>query len=398
MRHSYSRISTYLNCPYQYKLHYIDRMDRETYGVEAFLGTRVHETLEKLYRDINLSKTPSLEELITYYDTEWDKNWSNSIKIVRTNYTQENYKDTGRDCIKKYYEHYKPFNRGKTLAVERPFSFPLDNDGKYEMGGKIDRITLTNDNTYEIHDYKTSQYFPPDKKIDEDIQLPIYQIGLKQTWHDAEKVELVWHFLVFDKEMRSTRTPLQLKDLKKQMLELIKKIESVSEFKPKESALCSWCDYQDICPSKKHGLKLEMLSVNEFMNEPGVELANKYVAAKDEEKLLDERIEKLKGALFAYAKREGIDVVAGSDNELKVITEKLIGFPTKTQDPEKYAELSRILIDMGKWAEVSDLSYHALAKALTDGRWGPVLLEKISGYQKNIEKKRISIRRRKENG
>jgi len=140
------------------------------------------------------------------------------------------------------------------------------------------------------------------------------------------------------------------------------------------------------------------LSVNEFMNEPGVELANKYVTAKEEEKLLDERIEKLKEALFAYAKREGIDVVVGSDNELKVITEKLVGFPTKTQDPEKYAELSKILMDMGKWAEVSDLSYHTLAKALTDGKWDTKLLEKIREYQKNIERKRISVRRRKENG
>lgn len=358
----------------------------------------MHETLEKLYRDINLSKTPSLKELLEYYDSMWNKNWNTAIKIVKTGYTSENYKDTGRDCIKKYYEHYKPFNQDKTLAVERPFIFPLDDDGKHRMAGKIDRITLTNDGSYEIHDYKTSQYFPPDKKMDEDIQLPIYQIGLKQTWHDAENVELVWHFLVFDKEMRSTRTLLQLKDLKKSILELIKKIENTTEFVPKESALCNWCDYQDLCPSKKHLLKLEPLSVNEFLNEPGVELANKYVAAKEEEKLLNERIEKLKEALFTYASREGIDVVAGSDNELKVITEKLVGFPTKTQDPEKYDELSKILKDMGKWTEVSDLSYHALAKALVDGKWDTGLLEKIRGYQKNIERKRISIRRRKGSG
>ena len=49
---SISRIGTYRDCPRQYKFAYIERPQVEFEDtVEAFLGSRVHEALEKLYRD-----------------------------------------------------------------------------------------------------------------------------------------------------------------------------------------------------------------------------------------------------------------------------------------------------------------------------------------------------------
>jgi len=43
--YSHSRIGTFENCPRQYKLKYIDRIQlpEGKTGVEAFLGSRVHE-------------------------------------------------------------------------------------------------------------------------------------------------------------------------------------------------------------------------------------------------------------------------------------------------------------------------------------------------------------------
>ncbi|WRQ72956.1 MAG: PD-(D/E)XK nuclease family protein [Methanosarcinales archaeon Met12] len=56
--YSHSRLSTYENCPLQYKHNHIDkiRLEPEITGIEAFMGIRVHEALEKLYRDLNVSK------------------------------------------------------------------------------------------------------------------------------------------------------------------------------------------------------------------------------------------------------------------------------------------------------------------------------------------------------
>jgi len=64
--YSHSKLSTYENCPRQYKLRYIDRIKppEEEEGIEAFLGSRVHEALEKLYKELILTKINALEDLL----------------------------------------------------------------------------------------------------------------------------------------------------------------------------------------------------------------------------------------------------------------------------------------------------------------------------------------------
>jgi len=54
-RYSHSKLSTFEQCRYKYKLKYVDRIKLEgASNVEAFLGSRVHEALEKL-KEIQLS-------------------------------------------------------------------------------------------------------------------------------------------------------------------------------------------------------------------------------------------------------------------------------------------------------------------------------------------------------
>lgn len=59
-----SRLSTFEQCPLKYKYQYIDKFKvKAAKTVEAFMGSCVHEALEKLYRDLKLQKNNSLEEL-----------------------------------------------------------------------------------------------------------------------------------------------------------------------------------------------------------------------------------------------------------------------------------------------------------------------------------------------
>ena len=51
--------------------------------------------------------------------------------------------------------------------------------------------------------------------MDEDRQLALYQIGVQNMWNDVCNVELVWHYVAFDKEIRSKRTEEGLDELKK---------------------------------------------------------------------------------------------------------------------------------------------------------------------------------------
>jgi putative RecB family exonuclease len=398
--YSHSRLATYETCPLQYKYSYIDKveLEPEVETVEAFMGSRVHESLEKLYRDLKLSKVNAIEDLLAYYDETWVKNWSEDVKIVRKEYSEQNYRDTGGKCVAGYYSRYSPFTDGRTLGLEQIILIEIEG---HKLRGFIDRLAQKGDGHYEIHDYKTSQYLPMQRHLDEDRQLALYQIGVEGLWGDAKKVELVWHYLAHDKEMRSRRSPEAIGKLKAEIVALIGEIEAAEEedkFPPRESELCKWCDYQPICPRHKHIVATSEMPVNKFLKDPGVKLVNRYAKLVEEKKALLERIEaemgELREAIIAYAQREGVEAIRGSDRKLSVRFDKRVKFPSK--DEEERADLDALLKKAGKWVEVSDLNVHALARAMNEGGWSPELVRKIEKYRRFEEQYRLTLSALKE--
>lgn len=376
--YSHSRLETYENCPRLYKLQYIDKVEiEETESVEAFLGTRVHEALEKLYKDVRMTKIPTVEEILEFYEKSWDENWHDGITIVRTDYTAEHYRELGRRCISEYYSSYYPFDQSRTIAVEHVVFFPLDNEKNYWIRGVIDRLSVAKDGTYEIHDYKTSGRLPTQDQVDSDRQLALYHIAIKRMWPDVKRIELVWHYLVFGKEMRSQRSADDLTRLRQEIMELIGKIESDTEFRPKESALCDWCAYPEYCPAKKHITMTSKLPVNEYLKEPGVVLVNKFADLHRQKKEIDEEMQKVKDALINYAKENGVEVIKGSDHRVLVRFYKNLTFPTK--DHPNRADLEELVRSLGLWEQVSVLSPVSLAKLVESGQLDDEMVTKLSG-------------------
>src|SRR3989338_10525241 len=387
--YSHSRLSTYETCPLQYKLKYIDKIEvEEEGGIEAFLGSRVHDTLERLYKDLRYSKLLTLDELVTLYNAQWDKNWNNAVVIRKKELSAQNYKDTGVKCIKNYYSKYAPFNQGVTMGIEELISFSLSEDSGYKIRGYIDRLDRTKDNIYEIHDYKTSGSLPLQKDRDNDRQLALYEIGIREKYPDVKEVKLIWHYLVFDTEIASQRTPAQLEDLRKGTIALIDRIEADTEFKHKESNLCDWCDYWAYCPAKKHLSKVDALPPEEFLSDDGVTLVNKYTTIWHKLKEADAEKERLKEQLVAYAKKEDVETIQGSDHTVKVTLKEELNFPGKN-DPEREA-IEKLIKDAGLWDEVSMLDNKALQDAIESGRWGKKLSEKIKQFASLREGVRVS--------
>ena len=158
--YSHSQLSTYETCPHQYKLAYINKIKTETEGIEAFMGSRVHDALEKLYRDLKVTKLNSLEDLLTFYHQSWEKNWNEMVQVIRKQYSAEDYRRLGEKCITDYYGRYYPFDQGRTLGIEENIYFPLEEEKGYSIRGFIDRVTLVDSSILEIHDYKTSNRLP----------------------------------------------------------------------------------------------------------------------------------------------------------------------------------------------------------------------------------------------
>ena len=393
--YSYSRLATFEDCPLKYKFNYLDRIKREEESIEAFLGSRFHETMEKLYRELQF-RVCSLEELLNYYEEQWLKNYHPHILLVKKERSIADYKNLGRRCIEDYYQRYFPFNQGRTLAQEKRVLIDLKGEGRYLIQGYIDRIDQLADDTYEIHDYKTSANLPAQSYLDKDRQLALYQIGVQNLWPEASKVKLIWHYVAFDKEMSSRRSPEELERLKEDTISLIEKIENTAEFLPQESALCSWCPYPDLCPRQKHYYQVEKLPVKDYLNDEGVKLVNTFANFELEKKgyeakikEIDGELEKLKEAVIKYAAREGVAVIIGSDHKLKISEKQKVSLPSKNS-PERKA-LEEVLRQLHKLEEVSTLDIYALEKIIKEEKWDRTSLEKISDFYKIEAVKTVSL-------
>jgi putative RecB family exonuclease len=362
------------------------------------MGSRVHDALEKLYRDLKVTKLNTLEEILDYYDQSWEKNWNEMIQIVRKEHSAEDYRSLGKRCITEYYKRYDPFDQGKTLGLEENIYFPLDEEKGYWIRGFIDRLTLSDHSVLEIHDYKTSSRLPTQEDVDSDRQLAFYHMGVEGKWKDIREIRLVWHYLAFDAEIRSSRTLAQLQQLRTETLDLIQKIESDRQYLPKEGPLCDWCDYQGFCPKRKHLILVESLSLNEYLGEEGVTLVNKYVELKERKRLLDEELDvelaKVEEAIYAYAQREELDAIYGSDHVAKIRIEVKEKYPLKGEPSRK--ALDELIKKAGKWMEVSDLNPWMLARVIGRGAWDPSLVKKVKAFSTSEENRSIAVSKVKE--
>ena len=396
--YSHSQLSTYETCPHQYKLAYIDKIEVETEGIEAFMGSRVHDVLEKLYRDLKVTKLNSLEELLGFYHQSWEKNWNDMIQIVRKDYSAEDYCRLGEKCIANYYKRYYPFDQGKTLGLEENIYFPLEEEKGYWIRGIIDRLTLADSSILEIHDYKTSNRLPSHKDVDSDRQLAFYQMGVGGKWQGIREVRLIWHYLTFDTEIHSSRTPDQLQQLRQATLELIEGIETDRQFLPKEGPLCDWCDYQGFCPKRKHLIVVGNLLTNEYLREEGVVLVNQYVELKERKRLLNEEIDaelaKIEEALYTYAQREKLEAIYGSDHVAKLKIERKEKYPLKG-DPSRRL-LDELIKKAGKWMEVSDLNPWMLARVIGRKGWLPSLVNRVKEFSTVEESRSVTVTKLKE--
>ncbi len=390
--YSHSRLSCFEQCPQKYKLNYIDKTETEVEeSIEAFLGSRVHEVLEKLYEDLKYQKENSLEDLINYLHQIWKKNWDDSIVIVKEEYGPDNYLRMGKKFISDYYNRYHPFDKGKTIALEDRILINLDQEGNYQLQGYIDRLVEVDDGFYEIHDYKTNSRLPLNDYIKNNRQLALYMIGVKNNYPDVKNVRLIWHFLAFDKEIDSTRSDEELENLKKDTIELIDRIESDEKFEANPSYLCDWCEFKPICRQWSHLYVIRKKPENEYLKDSGVRLVDRYAELKAKEKQvkldLYAELDKIEEALFAFAAKEDVDVVFGSKNKVRIKETDQIKFPSKNS--KERIDLENLLIEKGLWNKVDQLDTSALNKLLAEKKIDKKLIDDINKFIKLEKSKRL---------
>jgi hypothetical protein len=230
--------------------------------------------------------------------------------------------------------------------------------------------------------------------VDAAPQLALYQIGLQQTWPDVQAVRLKWHYLKQDTELSSTWTASQLEDLRQRTMVLIDNIEADRSYIPKESGLCDWCEFPDLCPKKKHIFKVTPLPPEEFRTEDGVQLVDRYAHLRDQEREIRALLEEMRKQLIAYARQERVNIVSGTEQLASISLRKKFKFPEPGDQRRK--ALEEMLHQLGRWDEVSSLNHNRLDRILRDNEWNAGLEERIKPFTTEEEEVRVNLRKKGE--
>lgn len=373
---SHSRIEAYETCPKKYEFAYILKAPKAPAGIEAFVGNRVHEALEWLYGEARSCRVPGVDELVARYGDLWAQDWSDDVRITRAGRTAEDYHAIGEHALRAYHARYAPFDRDTTIGLEERVCVSLDEG--HDIVGYVDRIARVADGVWEIHDYKTGATPATQRKVDEDRQLALYEMALREMYPEVTEVTLVWHYLATDLEMRSTRTPEQLADLRSRILDRIHEIEAQSSFPARTCALCDWCDFKSLCPAWRHLFQTAELPAGERVLESGVALVDEYLTVSDEISVLKARQDDLKERIAARAEADGLERLFGTDGSIKVYRYPSVSLPDP-KAPER-AALEAELHALGLWDRFSCLSTYQLSRCLQDGGLSPEAAARLEPF------------------
>ena len=392
MAYSHSQLETYEKCPFKYRLQYKERVKAERRSIEGFMGSVVHATLEKLYRDLLMSRLPELEEVQADYLKRWEASYGEDVFIVRKEYRAEDYRNTGLRCVEDYYRRYYPFQGGVPLWLERRVNIPLrDSEGRLiAFTGILDRLDGLEGGGYEIHDYKTSQALPTQDDLRRDRQLSLYQLAVEEAFPDAVEVELVWHYLAFDREVRLKRDREELQNVAAEAAELVRRIETAEDFPPRESELCEWCEVQEYCPKRKHIYMVAELPARELGTDRGIQLVDQYFHWYSKKKEAEEKLESLREEILEFSNFHGADNIQGSSCVLAISRSSQPKLPPAGSGERR--ELEVMLRDAGVWEEVSVLNGRKLGSLLKGGGLAPGLRDQLEGLMSWEEAVTIRIR------
>ncbi|MEA1926130.1 MAG: PD-(D/E)XK nuclease family protein [Patescibacteria group bacterium] len=327
MNTSFSALNTFKTCPLKYKFQVVDRIKTKK-SPEAVFGTLIHDTMKFIHS--GGFTNPSLKEALNHFSTHWNPDVFDDEINERSAFAQ------GINIIQLYYQKNDPA-MAKIVDLESRFVIELEDSEskeKHFISGIIDRIDKT-DKGYEIIDYKTSKKMPPQKSIDDNLQLLIYLLAFLKRYPKEESglgnISLSLYFLRHSAKLSSTKTTEELQKGRKEVMEIIHQIKN-SDFPAIMSPLCGWCEHQKICPMWKHKFKEETFDdrqqkkiIEEYLKAQENAKSERRKAAELQQKILEimeqENVERLFGENKIVAKTHR-QTFAYNEDKLKEILEK----------------------------------------------------------------------------
>lgn len=282
---SFSKVSTFENCPHEYFLSRIKKYKSED-NIYTLLGTYSHDVLEAFYNG-----EIKYEEMAQRFETSFLDVEMSDYKFNNDEDKNKAMRDKYKKCVVHFFNHHVP-EKSKVLTEKCIW---IDLDGNLFIG-YMDAIHKDDEGCYVITDFKTSTKFTKKDIYNKSKQLLLYALGLHQGGVPLNKIKIRFNFLKYavitykqkngkykdtvaerHKWVQAIKTPLK-KDLKEfyemedwqadlKIDELIKEnsLESIDKSIQEKYSMSDYYLYVDVTEDIIEQLKQDMTnSINEI--------------------------------------------------------------------------------------------------------------------------------------
>ncbi len=248
-RYSPSLLNDFEKCPYFFRIFYLEGRKKELEKPKSYytLGRTVHEALCKFLslfiEERNLEKLHELYRQ-SWREILWEKRGFENKK------EEKEYGERGLAMLEWFFKNYDMTVRPKHL--ENYYETVLS--GGATLVGKVDRIDEHSDSSLTIIDYKTGKDTMDDEEMPDDLQAGFYTYLVEKKLRRPIK-EVKFIYLESRTESNFTPDDGYSKKVETNIKEKINQVENTTEFLPKVSYLCKYCDVLPLCPEKINILK-----------------------------------------------------------------------------------------------------------------------------------------------
>ena len=249
-RYSYSKISTYKQCPMKFNIKYLEKNFIFNANIATDFGTLIHEIEEAIAKTIQEGiatvdyvklKNKFLIEsrkLAIKYPTEF----FTPDKSGRT-YQEKTYfyLDSAIYRLEKFMRQHPEL---RIIGIEQKFDFNYDNI--HSFNGSIDRA-FRNIETGEIiiQDIKSWAVPAQPSELKAPLQFAVYAMAAKELWDTPyDKIRCEYDLPLC--EVMQPATAIDLVSEGRRALDKLFKGITDRKFKPTITALCHWCEYNPL--------------------------------------------------------------------------------------------------------------------------------------------------------
>lgn len=248
-RYSYSKISTYKQCKFKFKLKYLDKNYLYSANIATDFGSLVHTTEENIARTLQLGEPVDYIKLKNNFIIESRKL---ALKYPNEFYTRDKSGLTYQQKVYLYLEsaiyRLEAFLQKnpnlKIIGIEQHFEYNYDNI--HSFNGSIDRAFLdTSKDEILIQDIKTWSVQAQNSELKAPLQFAVYIMAAQQLWNiPADKIKCEYDLPLCNITQSALSNDI-IGECKPVLDKLFKGIHS-EDFKPTISALCHWCEYNPL--------------------------------------------------------------------------------------------------------------------------------------------------------